>query len=354
MLDVVGAATITAAFVLVMTAGIEAEASERAFDAVAAALVVVAGGALALHRAAPMAMLVATTAAMTVYSLREYPGGPVYLTTIAAILALSVAVGPAKAWLPAAVSTALLITTGIRDSTLVIHALYISWTAGAVMLGGFIRSRRVERDALEERTLQEERVRIARDLHDSVAHNLASISVQAGVGAHVLDQHPEQAREALLAIKRASGAALAELRATLGMLRSGEAAPREPAPGLERVDSLVEGSRSAGLPVEVVIDGSPRPLPPAVDGAAFRIIQESLTNVLRHAGPARAVVTIRHRDEGVEVEVVDDGRGPAPNGAQRPGHGLAGMRERVSLLGGEFHAGPAAAGGFRVRAKLPA
>jgi signal transduction histidine kinase len=200
-------------------------------------------------------------------------------------------------------------------------------------------------------------VRIARDLHDSVAHSMASISVQAGVGAHVLDERPEDARAALLAIKHASGDALAELRATLSMLRSSEAVPREPTDGLDRLPLLVESSRAAGLAVDVVIEGDAQQLPPAVDTAAFRIVQESLTNVIRHAGPARATVAVRHGDGGVEIEVTDDGRG-AVNGngdAVRGGggHGLAGMRERVALLGGELYAGPRRTGGYRVRARLP-
>jgi signal transduction histidine kinase len=211
-----------------------------------------------------------------------------------------------------------------------------------------------EEEAL--RRVAEERLRIARDLHDSVAHSMASISVQAGVGAHVLDDRPEDARAALLANKHASGNALAELRATLGMLRSSDAAPREPAAGLDRLPALVESSRAAGLAVDVVVEGDGRPLPPAVDTAAFRIVQESLTNVIRHAGAARAVVAVRHSDDGVEIEVTDDGRGAVNgNGADggSPGHGLAGMRERVALLGGELSAGTRRSGGYRVQARFP-
>jgi signal transduction histidine kinase len=213
------------------------------------------------------------------------------------------------------------------------------------------------REEEARRRVAEERVRIARDLHDSVAHSMASISVQAGVGAHVLDERPEDARAALLAIKHASRDALAELRATLSMLRSNEAAPREPTERLDRLPSLVESSRAAGLAVDVVIEGDARPLPPAVDTAAFRIVQESLTNVIRHAGPARATVAVRHSDGAVEIEVTDDGRGAVDgNGGADGGgggHGLAGMRERVALLGGELHAGTRRSGGYRVRSRLP-
>jgi signal transduction histidine kinase len=261
-----------------------------------------------------------------------------------------------------------------------------------VLLGGSVLARRAERAALEERArhlaetreeearrrVAEERVRIARDLHDSVAHSMASISVQAGVGAHVLDERPEDARAALLAIKQASRTALGELRATLSMLRSSDAAPREPTAGLDRLPSLVASSQAAGLPVDVVIEGDDAgPLPPAVDSAAFRIVQESLTNVIRHAGPARATVAVRRGDGAVEIEVTDDGRGAGDGGGHGRGdagasggegadadgggdaagggggHGLAGMRERVALLGGELVAGTRRSGGYRVRARFP-
>jgi signal transduction histidine kinase len=309
---------------------------------------------------------------LALYGLRQYEVGPVHLTWVAAVLALSLALGPTKAGAPAACSAALLVATtfnGTRtvgehlDSTVLVAVLLVSWAAAAVLLGGSVRGRRAERAALEERVrrqVAEERVRIARDLHDSVAHGLASISVQAGVGAHVFDERPEDARAALVAVKQASGAALDELRATLSMLRSlpGGAEAAYPGPGasLDLLPTLVSSSRAAGLPVEVVVSGPARPLPPAIDATAFRIVQESLTNVIRHAGPARATVAVRHGDDAVEVEVTDDGRGTAAAAAVAAGvgHGLAGMRERVALLGGEMQAGDRPAhGGYQVRARLP-
>ena len=376
------ATVIAVALVVVMAViGSDPEPGLRSFDVLAGVLVAVAGGVLALHRRAPLVVLSVTTAALATYNLLEYTGGPVYLTWIGAVFAVSVARGPAKAWVPAAVSTAVILVTGflwrdqpvgqkLADSAGVVAALFASWAVGALLLGGSVRGRRAERAAMEERArhlaetreeearrrVAEERLRIARDLHDSVAHSLASFSVQAGVGAHVLDDRPEDARAALLAIKRASGEALAELRATLGMLRSSEAAPREPTAGIDRLPSLVESSRAAGLPVDVVIEGEARPLPPPVDAAAFRIVQESLTNVIRHAGAARATVAVRHGDGGVEIEVTDDGRGAVAGngrGNGNGGHGLAGMRERVAHLGGELFAGAGRSGGFRVRARLP-
>jgi signal transduction histidine kinase len=379
------------------TAAIEVEPGDRSFDLLAWLLVVAAGAAVALHRRAPAVMLGVTTTALAVYSLRDYPGGPVYLTWIGAIFALGLAWGPARTWLPAAASTVVVVATAFHDSTGVLasvtrdglaRGMFVTWAIGAVLLAGSVRGRRSERAVLEERArhlaetrdeearrrVVEERVRIARDLHDSIAHTLASISVQAGVGAHVLAERPDDGLAALLTIRQTSGDALAELRSTLGMLRSSEAPPREPAAGLDRLSSLVQTSRAAGLPVEVVVEGEARPLPPAVDVAAFRIVQESLTNVIRHAGPARATVAVRHGDGFVEIEVTDDGRGvadhvgasrgPAANGSgggdtaaraedSGGGHGLAGMRERVTLLRGELRAGARPAGGYRVWARFP-
>ncbi len=371
--DVAVAAVVAAACVAVGIV-VQPNADARPFDVLAGVLVVVAGGVLALHRRAPLVALAVTTSAFALYGLRDYPHNPVFLTVIAAVFAVSLARGPARAVVPAAVSTGVLLVTVFHDSTTLFPALFASWAAGAVLLGGSVLGRRAERAALEERArrlaatreeearrrVAEERVRIARDLHDSVAHTLASISVQAGVGAHVLDERPDDARDALLAIKHTSRDALAELRATLGMLRSDDPTPREPAASLDRLPSLIETSRATGLPVEVVIQGEARPLPPAVDTAAFRIVQESLTNVIRHAGPARATVAVRHGDDCLEIEVTDDGRGAVEavdgNGAAGgpgSGHGLAGMRERVALLGGEPAAGPRPSGGYRVRAMLP-
>jgi signal transduction histidine kinase len=390
--DIAFAAVVVAVSLVAVTVVLDSgrDPGARSFDVLAVLLVVAAGGVLALHRRAPTVALAVTTSALALYSLRDYSGGPVYLTWIVAIFAVSVARGPTKAWLPVVLSTAVVLVTAFAvgdhvagqrlvedlDSTGVVAVLFTSWAAGALLLGGSVRGRRTERAAMEERArhlaethdeearrrVAEERLRIARDLHDSVAHSMASISVQAGVGAHVLDERPGDARAALLAIKDASGQALAELRATLGMLRSDEAAPREPTAGLDQLPVLVESSRAAGLRVDVVVEGDARTLPPAVDTAAFRIVQESLTNVIRHAGPARATVAVRHGDGDVEIEVTDDGRGTGnhggnhngdSNGSGSGGHGLAGMRERAALLGGELSTGNRPTGGYRVKARFP-
>jgi signal transduction histidine kinase len=207
------------------------------------------------------------------------------------------------------------------------------------------------------RAVSEERVRIARELHDVVAYSFATISVQAGVAAHVLEEQPEQAAEALAAIKSASKEALGELRVILGMLRCVDAVESPlSAPGLARLDALAASTTASGVPTHARVEGRPRQLPSAVDLAAFRIVQESLANILRHAGPASAVVTIRYERDGLTVEVEDDGGGTAGGNcapSEGSGHGIAGMGERARALGGEFEAGPRPHGGFRVRARLP-
>jgi signal transduction histidine kinase len=210
----------------------------------------------------------------------------------------------------------------------------------------------------EARLLTEERLRIARELHDVISHSIATIGVQAGVAAHVLDEHPEQAREALVAIKAVSRDAMRDLRGMLGLLRqSDETDGRDPAPGLERLRELVERVRGAGVAVGVETHGSAYPLTPATDLAAYRIVQEALTNIIRHAPEASAQVYLRYGPEVVEIEVIDNGRAPGDNGtaATSPGtgHGLTGLRERAAALGGTLEYGQIENGGFRVSACLP-
>ncbi|HEY3481368.1 MAG TPA: sensor histidine kinase [Streptomyces sp.] len=222
------------------------------------------------------------------------------------------------------------------------------------------RAERAERTREEEarRRVAEERLRIARDLHDVVAHHIALVNVQAGVAAHVMDKRPDQAKEALAHVREASRSALNELRATVGLLRqSGDPeAPTEPAPGLDRLDELVGTFRRAGLQVEVARADHGTTLPAAVGLAAYRVIQEALTNVQKHAGTeAKAEVSVVRVGPNVEVTVLDNGPGHDPE--QEPedggGHGLLGMRERVTALGGSCTAAPRYGGGFRVHAILP-
>jgi signal transduction histidine kinase len=209
------------------------------------------------------------------------------------------------------------------------------------------------REELARTAVVEERLRIARELHDVVAHSMSIIAVQSGVGAHVLDSQPEEARKALAAVEATSRQALTEMRRLLGVLRQ-EAEPSgslAPSPGLAEVDALAAEVARAGARVEVRIEGTRPELSLGLDLSAYRIVQEALTNVVRHAGPATARVRIRYAPDSVDVEVVDDGRGGDP----RPGdgHGIAGMRERAALYGGSLEAGPLPGGGFRVAAHLP-
>jgi signal transduction histidine kinase len=207
------------------------------------------------------------------------------------------------------------------------------------------------------RALADERAQIARDLHDIVAHAMSVIAVRSGVARMVIDSDPAQARDALAIIEITTRRALHEMRLLVGMLRDPGDRPAElsPVPGLADLDRLIADTAVAGVAAEVDIEGEIRPLPPAADLSAYRIVQEALTNVVRHAGPTHARVTIGYRPGEVIIEVTDDGpRGQAPRPIARAGggHGLIGMRERAALFGGTLDAGPHA-GGFRVRATLP-
>jgi signal transduction histidine kinase len=209
------------------------------------------------------------------------------------------------------------------------------------------------RDETARRRAVEERLRIARELHDSLTHSISVIQVQAGVAVHLARKRGEDVPPALLAIQEAGADAGRELRATLGVLRSEEDADGS---GLCHLDNLVARARTAGLPVTVTVTGAKRPLPPDVDQAAYRIVQEALTNVSRHAGHACASVQLRYTPEALSIQVDDDGNGLTSTGSRPPGRGLglAGMRERVTALGGDLYAGPQDGGGFQVRAELPA
>jgi signal transduction histidine kinase len=244
--------------------------------------------------------------------------------------------------------------------------------AAAWAIGVALRNRRLATEArvseLSERAdaeresaaraLAEERLRIAQELHDVVAHSMSVIAVQAGVGMHVLDERPEQARVALEAISATSRGTLSELRRLLGVLRDSDGArSTTPAPGLDDLPALIEEVRAAGVPAALHVDGARVPMHAGVELSAYRVVQEALTNVIKHAGqPSRVDVTVRHEPGALMVEVVDDGRGLAArngDGTGDGGHGLVGMRERVELWGGELSVGPASGGGYRVAAVLP-
>jgi signal transduction histidine kinase len=231
---------------------------------------------------------------------------------------------------------------------------------GAPITAGWLFRHRAERERMlvdehETRTAEaiaDERARIARELHDVVAHAISVIVLQARGGRRMLDDEPEETRTALDAIERAGEQALAEMRRLLGMLRAAdERAALVPQPGLARLGELVDEVAAAGLPVDVHVEGESRELPPGIDVSAYRIVQEALTNALKHAGPARATVVVTYTPTALELEVADDGSGPGVVGGT--GHGLVGIRERVGVYGGEVQAASDPDGGFRVRARLP-
>jgi signal transduction histidine kinase len=249
------------------------------------------------------------------------------------------------------------------DFVLVCAIAAIAWLIGFAF---YERSRRTveltERAERAERAREsearaaaaEERARIAREMHDVVAHSLSVMVVQAEAAEAMLDSAPDRARRPLAAVQETGRGALGELRRMLGVLRevADEGPALAPQPGLSGLDELVRQVREAGLPVSVRVEGEPRPLPPGIDLSAYRIVQEGLTNALKHAGPASAEVVVRYGPRELELEVRDDGRGRG-SGSNGGGHGLLGMRERVALYGGELAAGPRPGGGFALTARLP-
>jgi signal transduction histidine kinase len=209
-----------------------------------------------------------------------------------------------------------------------------------------------ERDVAAREAVVEERARIARELHDAIAHNVSMMVVQAGAERKVLEPEGGSTREVLETIEKIGRGALTEMRRLVGMLRSDAADPLAPQPGLDDLPTLVGQVREAGLPVELQVEGEKRGLPVGIELSAYRIVQEALTNALKHAGDARATVHVRYGADSLELEIVDDGAG-APALVASGGHGLAGMEERVALFGGRLDAGRRPSGGFAVRVLLP-
>jgi signal transduction histidine kinase len=340
------------------------------------ALLTVSGLVLVARRRWPVAVLATTAAASIAYYTAGYPDGPGWVGLFVAMYTVT-AQGDGKRSVNI-VAAAIAVLTAVwlltADLTPLETAGWVFFRIGvsvmAAAAGDMVRARREllaeaqQRAERAERTKEEEarrrvdaeRLRIAREVHDTVAHAIAIINVQAGVTAHVLDKRPERARETLQTIEQTSARALGELRATLGVLRgAGDDDRRAPAPGVAQVEELAGMAREAGLDVKVEVRSPPQELPSAVDGAAYRILQESITNAIRHAGPARVTVSLSYGPDDLEIVVADDGRGPrdAPDGTGGGGRGIVGMRERAALLGGELTAGRRPGGGFQVQARLP-
>jgi signal transduction histidine kinase len=373
------ALAVAAANVAVIT--VATEPGSRRPDLVAYGLGV-SYGVLALGRRRwPLGVLLASTLALLAYYTLNYPGVPpavpLALTLFSAAVAghlrwgllitgMFMVAGFVVVWFKEGEPLLSVLTSFLQQAGLLVALL---------LLGEAVRSRRAwqaevrerlarveaERELDAARRVERERLRIARELHDVLAHTIAVIIVQASVAADVLGSGHGQARdtavaaEALGAIRAASREAMAELQATVGVLRAGDgqAAPLAPSPGLAQLGDLVAAARAGGLAVEVVTDGDPVPLPAAVDLTAYRIVQESLTNVGRHARAARATVRLGYRPGALAVEVDDDGAGAGPAGGSGGGFGLTGMAERAEALGGRFEAGRRPGGGFRVGAVLP-
>jgi signal transduction histidine kinase len=328
----------------------------------AAAYLLVAVSALALiwRRRRPVVVLAVSLGAALLYICLGYFGGAVMLNPMFALYAVAVAVPTARA-----IALSVITMLSLMAATAAFgpfgtgggFALIPGEVAAALFLGLRVASRHAALRASEvqaRRAVDAERLRIARELHDVVAHTMSTINVQAGVAAHVIDRQPEQAAKVLEAIKQASKEGLRELRGILNVLRQAdEQDERSPAPRLAQLDELVENTTRAGLPTSVTVHGQERTLAPTVDLTAYRIVQESLTNALRHAGPTTASVTLSYTDDQLQVEVLDGGPGPFDRTAHGAGLGIAGMRERAEAVGGSLLVGPGPEGGFRVQARLP-
>jgi signal transduction histidine kinase len=345
----------------------QGQPGRRPFDAGAIALVIAAAGALAWRRRQPVAVLGVVFGATLLYFVLGYAGGPIWLALIIAYFTAVVAGHRLPAAIVAVAGFLVFpwLDYLLRDApgpSLAGLAGLAAWLLVLLGAGEAIRIRR-ERTAeaariREEETLRragEERLRIARELHDALGHHLSLINMQSGVALHLNKELPDQARSSLTAIKQASKEALSELRSVLDILRQeGEPAARSPTWTLARLDDLVSQAAAAGLEVRAETDGEVRRLPFAVDVAAFRIVQEALTNVTRHAGPATATVRVSYGDRDLTLQVDDDGRGQQGHGREPgSGKGITGMRERAAALGGDLDAAPRPGGGFRVQARLP-
>lgn len=315
---------------------------------------------LAVRRRAPLAVLGVVGVAAAAYAVLGYrssldPPLAVAVYTAAAHLPRR---DVAIIALPVAVAAALPIQlrTPTTDNWLEV-VLGMTFAVGLPMLLGrimFNRRRRLarEREQAARDAVSEERARIARELHDVVAHSMSVMVVQAGAARTVMDRDLAAAKEALATIEETGRSGLTEMRRLIGVLTAdGSEAALAPQPNLARLDELLAGVRAAGLPVELVREGAPRPLLAGVDLAAYRVIQEALTNALKHAGPAHARVVLRYLQDDLEIVVEDDGRGAPPTPGS--GHGVIGMRERVAMFGGTLKTADRAGGGFVVRATIP-
>ena len=325
-----------------------------------ATLIVAAIAPIALRRVAPVSVLVATATAAAASTISGAPDG--------LGVPLAVAAGSAASWTErerfvkavvpiSVVAGSVIAADAARPGNWVEFVASLVVTVGVpLMIGRILHHRRArarrDREQAARDAVAAERARIAAELHDVVAHAVSVMVVQAGAARTVVDRDPDAARRALAQIEETGRTGLAELRRLLGILRAdGASGELDPQPGLGRLEELLTRVRAAGLPVEATVQGAPRPLAPGVDLTVYRVVQEALTNTMKHAGDAHAHVRVRYDEGAIDVEVADDGTGPGP--AADDGHGLLGMRERVALFGGSLDAGERPGGGFFVRARIP-
>ena len=375
-------------------------ARQRMADAVIAVLATAADLAFALSahhwhgQASPrpgvFAIILLVAGGMALLARRRYPRAVLAVVLVATLGAT--ALGAANAWLALLVAFFTAVLRGHRvtaiaslvvgyvvsvvGTTLEFDLLLAAGLVTLLLVAELARARsaraaadRRGRAEAAARLASDERLAIARDLHDVVAHSISVINVQANTALHLMDRQPERAQQALTAIRDVSGQALGELATVLGALRAGDqaggGAPLTPVPGVARLDELAARARSAGFAVSLTADGPVRPLPAGVDAAAYRIVQEALTNAVRHSAGRSALVQLRYRPADLEIEVADDGTTAVPTPAtgdpstaaskraNSTGNGLRGMTERARALGGSLDAGPRPGGGFRVLARLP-
>jgi signal transduction histidine kinase len=368
--------TVSSLFVAENVSGVEL----REPDVLGVVLALLGTLPLAWRRVRPLATLLVLLVPEAVMAVLGYNSGFVSVAVMVALYTVAAYCtrGPAVVGLVAASTMWLVVVYGDPfpnssvDIVAVLGLTFAAWAFGRSV--GFRRAYTAELETRAERlergraadtraALAEERGRIARELHDVVAHHVSVMTVQAAAAQRTLARDPERSREAMAAVEETGRAALHEMRRIVGVLRGpGEEsavdpAQRGPQPCLAEVDELVGQVREAGLDVDLVVEGPARPLSPGVDLAAYRIVQEALTNTLKHAGPTRSRVLLRYDGAELLIRVVDDGHGLAASlaqdGTRRQGHGLLGMRERVSLYGGRLYAGPRAGGGFEVLARIP-
>jgi signal transduction histidine kinase len=368
-------AAIATVFVISSFASTSGSGVERGFDYEprtwwAFVLIAAASLPLYLRRQFPLAVCCVSAAAVGLYVAGGFNEGTLPLIVLLEMYTIGAYCSPRRIAIGSSVVGAVLIGVWVGSApgfsyTTLLSNVALFATSG--MFGWTVQSRRLRLAALEERAealereqveesrraVADERLRIAQELHDVVAHSMSVIAVQAGAGMHVVDNDPAEAKKALANISSTSRSTLTELRRLLGVLRDdGDGATYAPAPGLDDLDHLVHEVADTGLPVDLDIDDDLGDLPPGIGFTGYRIVQEALTNVLKHAGPAEASVKLDRRGGTLRIEVTDNGRGV--NGrATGTGHGLAGMRERVAVYGGTLDAGPKPGGGFRVSAELP-